>query len=285
MIYAILSAVLMGSTAIFNKFALKEFNPMFATIINALIASIFSLFFVKKFRKLRMNFYVVFVGLFNAAGLLFMFIGLSKLDPGIAMVLGTSYYIFTSMYSVLLFKEKLSVNVLLQIIINIFGIILIIMPSYRMEIPNLIGGIFAVSSALFFATSNSIAKLSKIQADFLVFANNVITFLVIGVLYFTVYGNNSISFSFRGIFFLSIAAFIGSFLGLYFYYKSLSGIDFSIANIVRTLNPITALLLSRLFFPNVITTRQWIGIVIVIFSIYRLNVLINKSRIKLSSEN
>jgi len=119
MIYAILSAVLMGSTAIFNKFALKEFNPMFATIINALIASIFSLFFVKKFRKLRMNFYVVFVGLFNAAGLLFMFIGLSKLDPGIAMVLGTSYYIFTSMYSVLLFKEKLSVNVLLQKIKNI----------------------------------------------------------------------------------------------------------------------------------------------------------------------
>ncbi|ACJ75442.1 permease of the drug/metabolite transporter [Thermosipho africanus H17ap60334] len=279
MIYAILSAVLMGSTAIFNKFALKDFDPMFATVINSLLAGIFSLFFLKKFQKINM--YVIFVGLFNAVGLLFMFMGLSKLDPGIAMVLGTSYYIFTSLYSVLLFKEKISMSVFFQIAVNIFGIILIIMPSYKVENLNLVGGIFSICSALFFATSNSVAKLSKIQADFLVFANNIITFLVISILYFSIYGTSSLSFSLRGFIFLTIASFIGSFLGLYFFYKSLSKIGFSIANIVRTLNPITSLLLSRLFFPNVITMRQWIGIIIVIFSIYRLNVLINRTKVEL----
>jgi len=132
-----------------------------------------------------------------------------------------------------------------------------------------------ISAAFLFASSNSFAKLSGVQPDILVFTNNFITFIIIGLVGMFTHNNTTISFNLISIFLLGLSAFIGSFLGLLFYYKSLRRIKFSLANIVRTVSPLTALILSRIFFPSPISLRQWLGIVLVIFSVYRINVVVS----------
>jgi len=184
MVYAILSAILMGCTAIINKFALLTISPISATVINSLIASIFALIFVKSIKTIKRTILkpaTLLVGIFNAFGLLLMFSGLSRLDPGIASILGTSYYIFAAMSAVYIFKERLRAKVISLIAINITGLVLIIYPSHGVSSLNLIGSMMVISAAFLFASSNSFAKLSGVQPDILVFTNNFITFIIIGL--------------------------------------------------------------------------------------------------------
>jgi len=276
--YAILSAVLMGCTAIINKFALLTISPISATVINSLIASIFALIFVKSIKTIKRTILkpaTLLVGIFNAFGLLLMFSGLSRLDPGIASILGTSYFIFAAVSAVYIFKEKLNAEAFLFIVSSIAGLVLIVYPSHGVSSLDLIGSMMVISAAFLFASSNSFAKLSGVQPDVLVFTNNFITFMIIGLLGMFTHGSKATSFNLIGILLLGSSAFIGSFLGLLFYYKSLRKIKFSLANMARTVSPLTALILSRIFFPSPISFRQWLGIVLVIFSVYRINVVVS----------
>lgn len=194
---------------------------------------------------------------------------MQKLQPVFAIILAT-----------LILKEKLPKNFLKWAGVSIFAALIM---TFGLDIKNLnIGNhtieaaLFAVLAAFSFGFSTVLSKraLKNITYEIGTYLRFVTTSIImfIVVLFAGDFSAVSEVTEFQWIIF-GIIAFTSGGLAIFMYYYGLKRISASVATIAELSFPLTAILLEYFLHDNLLDWLQWIGAIVLIYSIYRVSKL------------
>lgn len=188
--------------------------------------------------------------------------------------------VFAIILAALLLKEKLPKDFLKWAVLSIIGALLM---TFGLNIPNLdtgdqtvIAALFALLAAFSFGFSTVLSKraLKNITYEigtYLRFvATSIIMFFVVLIVGDFSAVNEVTEFQWM---IFGIIAFTSGGLAIFLYYYGLKRISASVATIAELSFPLTAILLEYFLHDNMLDWLQWIGTIILIYSIIRVSKL------------
>lgn len=194
---------------------------------------------------------------------------IQKLQPVFALILAA-----------LLLKEKLPKGFVKWAALSILGAILM---TFGLSIPNLNTGDYTVTAALFallaafsfgFSTVLSKRALKNITYEVGTYLRFVTTAIIMFIVVLVVGDFSAVTevTDFQWMIF-GIIAFTSGGFAIFLYYYGLKRITASVATIAELSFPLTAILLEYFLHDNMLDWLQWIGTIILIYSIIRVSKL------------
>ncbi len=194
---------------------------------------------------------------------------MQKLQPVFALILAA-----------LLLKEKLPKGFIKWAALSILGAILM---TFGLSIPNLNTGDYTVTAALFallaafsfgFSTVLSKRALKNITYEVGTYLRFVTTAIIMFIVVLAVGDFSAVKevTDFQWIIF-GIIAFTSGGFAIFLYYYGLKRITASVATIAELSFPLTAILLEYFLHDNMLDWLQWIGTIILIYSIIKVSKL------------
>ncbi len=278
-----LTAVFWGGTFIAGRIVAQEIRPFTAAFLRFAFASFFLLFFTLKregrpifpgWRTLGLLTILGLSGIF--AYNYFFFSGLKHINAGRASVIIANNPIFITLFSVILFREKISWLKVAGIISSVSGAILVISRGNLQDLGTGfgIGEFFILLCVFSWVVYSLIGKVVMIHMSPL----NAVTFssLIGAFLLFFPSLHESL---FSEIFHYSAAAwfsifylgFFGTVLGFLWYYEGIKSIGPMKSSIFINFVPISAILLSALILGEPLSLTLVGGAFMVITGIYLTN--------------
>jgi drug/metabolite transporter (DMT)-like permease len=194
---------------------------------------------------------------------------MQKLQPVFALILAS-----------LLLKERLPKGFFIWASLSIFGALLM---TFGLNIPNLdtgdhttIAALFALLAAFSFGFSTVLSKraLKNITYEVGTYLRFVTTAIIMFIVVLAVGDFSKLSevSEFQWMIF-GIIAFTSGGLAIFLYYYGLKRVTASVATIAELSFPLTAILLEYFLHDNMLDWLQWIGTIILIYSIIRVSKL------------
>ncbi|WZY00016.1 EamA family transporter [Bacillus sp. FSL W7-1360] len=269
--YNAASIVFTAIGPLMSKFGVIHISPGKAALVNMLTVIVAS-FIWGLISRNKVVFYVakdvMWMALFNAIGVIALFISISLLSPVMIGFLGRLYTIFAVILAVLILKERMTKKEVVFIAVALLGTFLFVGEGGG-ESALLIGVITAIIYTFFFALTNIYIKKTQTKdrnANAILFTNNVIAlgFVLVYVLFTD---DLSTGFRWQGAFFIVLSSLFTGFVGTLLFFKALQYMRFSIANVTRAFSPVLLAVISFPFFPIAITAQNIVGAVILLGSI------------------
>ena len=279
MLYLFLAGILWGTIGIFvktlNSLGADSSLIPFLRMSSALII-ISILAFIKHGRKIFIRdkktlFFCALLG-FICNGLFNVFYTASiKLNGmGIACVLMYTAPIFTAIASRILFHEKFSRLKIFALILNIFGCVLTVTGGNIFHNVNvsLIGVLAGIGSGFGYGMAAIFGKYAGEKTDSLIISVYSYFFAVIFLLVFNTPNFDSAFNDYRIFIVGALYGFIPTALAYLVYYESLKKIkDTSKVPVIASIEPVTAVLIGTLLYNEQISTANFLGFAVVLFSI------------------
>lgn len=280
----IISVLIMSLAPIINKFALGHVNPVQAALLSSIFALVFCYLYARIIGEsitIIKNKYIWLIGLFNALGVICLYSSLNMLSPISVGFIGRFYIVFALLLSVVMLKEKFGRREFYLIILAIVGTFLFVEKDSNYS--SLLGIGLALCYTFFFALTNTLVKITikNVSSNTVLFYNNGISIIFIFV--FAMISGESLSISninYQGITLILLSAFLSGFLGLLLFYEGLRHIDFSLANLIRSLGPIIVAIYSWPFFPIDINVYNITGATFLLISVILLSRKSNTSKLR-----
>lgn len=273
---AILSALLVSSISTLSKPILSNVNPLLLASLVYLLAFLASVPLTRKsmLKSIKKkDWYLIFTisgfGSILAPTLLLM--GLAKTTASDASILLNGETVFTVLFAILLFKEKLKPLGYLAIILVLIGVIVV---TTNLEFSNFLsdlkkeGNLLILSAAICWALDNNLSRIVSHRVDIsrLVQLKSIIGG---GILFVVVLLSkipiNVTPLQIPNILFLGILGFGFS---LYFFLHSLKRIGTVRTILIFSTSSIFGLVFATIFLHEPIGTYQLIAIAIMLFGIY-----------------
>lgn len=280
----ILTAFLWGGTFIAGKGLAGKVDPYSAAFLRFAIASVFLIFLTRKAEgrlpkingKQAMN--ILFLGLTGifAYNILF-FTGLSLINANRASLIIATNPIFISLFSVLLFKDKLSFLKLTGLVLSVSGALVVISSG---DISNIFNtGIGRGELAIFGCVISwvSYSLMGKPLMQTLSPMAAVCYSAVAGtlMLFFPALAHGLFSniptYGFMEWVDLFYLGFFGTVLGFFWYYEGIQKIGPMKAGVFINFVPVSAILLSYFILNEPVTRELLVGAVLVIAGVYLTN--------------
>lgn len=270
-LYALLSATAFGIMPMFAKIAYKNgSNPASSLLFRFLIAGLILLIYLSINRisikiSLKQFLILIFTGIFGYTfTTITLFISYNYLDSGLATSLHYIYPALVCIFSFILYKEKITTEKLLSLILSIGGVYALI--AFENRTLNFTGILLALLSGVGYAVNVILLSLKKVKS----LDNRVVTmYICLGAsLGMFIYGlitdslifkiNTEIVISYLG---LSIVSTIASML---FLLKAIKTIGSSSASILGTFETVISIILGILFLNERLTLSLIIGTFMII---------------------
>ncbi len=275
-LFNVLSVFMLAIGPLLSKFGLLQISPAKAALINVLtiIAACFLFgLFTKKYVTLYLEKNIILSAVFNAMGIIFLFLSIDLLSPVEIGFLGRFYTVFAVILAVIFLNEKLSKKETFFIIFAMLGTFLFVETGGNYT-NHLIGSFFAILYTFFFALTNIFIKKSMSKqksSNSIMFTNNCISLFFI-LSYSIIKGELFDGhYTFEGVGYLVLSTLFGGFLGTILLYEALRYLRFSIANVTRAFSPLLLAFISYPFFPIELTVKNTAGAFILIISILLLS--------------
>lgn len=290
-LFVLLAATMWGGAGIFVKLAaicgIKEmqivfFRAFFSSVILALII----LFKNKQLFKVK----VKDIWLFAAAGVysivLFNFSyykTMSLTSLSVAAVLLYTAPIFVCVLSVLLFKEKITINKIIALIIAFVGCCFvsgIFSQSQRITLAALGFGLLTGFGYSLYTIFSQVL-LNKGYGSFTITFYTFL-FAALGSLPLMNVAKtfNQVATEPRGILVMLLMAVLNTVIPYLLYTSGLKGVPTSVAPIIATIEPVVATVISVSVYHEAFEIWHFIGIVLVLLSVLVLNLRVNKNEAK-----
>lgn len=268
LMYTFLSILFMSIGPTINKFALTSISPLTLVFYNSLLCCLLTAPFIyKTLFKISVQEikFLLIAGILNGVSLLFLFYGLNKSSPALVSMLNRSYIIFSILIGAIILKEKIVKIDWGLIFFTIIGFILFMMKKDITQFQ--MGALLGIFSGLLFSLCNLTikAKLSKTSSYITLFSINFTSaFIFFFVCLLKGPKNFTLPSEPRVLTFIFLGAFLGSFLGLLFFYTSIKTIPFYKANLYRSISPVVSLLCGLIFFPVSLSATNIAGLIILL---------------------
>lgn len=273
---AILSALLVGSISTLSKPILSNVNPLLLASLVYLLAFLASVPLTRKsmLKPIKKKDWYLILAISGFGSILaptLLLMGLAKTTASDASILLNGETVFTVLFAILLFKEKLKPLGYLAIILVLIGVIVV---TTNLEFSNFLsdlkkeGNLLILSAAICWALDNNLSRIVSHRVDIsrLVQLKSIIGggILFVIVLLSKIPINITPS-EIPNILFLGILGFGFS---LYFFLHSLKRIGTVRTILIFSTSSIFGLVFATIFLHEPIGTYQLIAIVIMLFGIY-----------------
>lgn len=294
--FVLIAAVMWGGAGIFVKlaanFGIKEmqivfFRAFFSTAILALVI----IFKNKHFFKVRLRDLWVFAsaGIFSIVLFNFSYYKTMALTSlSVAAVLLYTAPIFVCVLSVIIFREKITVNKILALIIAFVGCLFVsgvFSSEYRLTATALIFGLltgFGYSLYTIFSQlllNRGYNSLTITFYTFLFAALGSLPFIKVEKTY------DAVTSAPLGLLVMVSMALLNTVIPYLLYTAGLRGVPTSVAPIIATIEPVVATVISVTVYNEVFEIGHFLGIVLVLLSVLVLNLKVNKNENKSKCEN
>lgn len=268
--FSILSAAFFSIQFPIIKVALNTINSAQAAVLEALftvaLCWVVSLF-TKKPVTIQEPRVMVLAGLLNALGLIFLFESLALINPATVGFIGRLYFVYTSVLSLIYFKEWPTPLETFAIPGTILGLFLF---SFRdFDTTEVMGVVMGSLYPLCFAAQNAVIKRRVELEDMnsVLLHNKIWALLFLTIYAISKHGLSTLRMEPTGVGLVFLSTFFATFLGLLLFYRALRSTKFSLANIVKGSEIFFILGFSYLFFPIHLTPVNLVGGAIVFFCI------------------
>ena len=212
---------------------------------------------------------LLIAGLLNAAGLIFLFEGLARVNPGILGLIGRLYFVYAMLISYLYFQERPHRVEMALIAFAILGVFLVSFQTGGTSVGSALGIIFAFLYPALFAIQNALIKpIVRTLDTSTVLLNTKAYALVPLLIYFMArHSGADHPVSFAGVEIIFVSTFLSTFLGLLLFYKALGIATFRLANLMKVTEPVFVLIFSYALFPVALTPQNIIGTLLILASV------------------
>ena len=279
-----LTAIFWGGTFIAGRVVTKHMGPFSAAFLRFFIASVFLVAFTWKTERkipLLTQRQMLFLTLLGLSGIFaynyFFFSGLKSVHAGRAAIIIANNPIFISLFSVIIFREKVTALKVIGILLSVSGAIWALS---RGDL-ELITGQFGLGEFYIFMCVVSFVVYTMIGKAVMV---NLSSF--VSVTYSSVIGTLLLVFpatqegmwgqlagfnmtAWLNVFYLG---FFGTVLGFIWYYEGIKNLGPMKASIFINFVPISAIILSYFILKEPITVSLFGGAILVIMGVYLTNV-------------
>lgn len=269
-----LSSVLFAVMSILVKIVSHTFSAMFISLIRFIIG-IISGYFLLKFQKIPIKIYDtkswVLRGIFGAAGMITMYIGISLTSSGRATMLSNTYPAFVAFFGWIFFKEKISPISIVSLTLCIVGSAFIFWDnSNYSRLGDFIALLSGISGGM---AINYLRKGVNVDNPIIIYLSTCIFGLIL--IPFTLNEWHKLNFLNSGyLLLIAIIAFLAQVTMTwgYRYVEATKGSIISFTGIPLTL------LLSYLFVNEIFKSKFFLGIILIIFGLF-LTIYLNKIKI------
>lgn len=279
-----LTAIFWGGTFIAGRVVTKHMGPFSAAFLRFFIASVFLVAFTWKTERkipLLTQRQMLFLSLLGLSGIFaynyFFFSGLKSVHAGRAAIIIANNPIFISLFSVIIFREKVTALKVIGILLSVSGAIWALS---RGDL-ELITGQFGLGEFYIFMCVVSFVVYTMIGKAVMVNLSPLVSVTyssVIGTLLLVfpatqegmwgqVAGFNMTAW--LNVFYLG---FFGTVLGFIWYYEGIKNLGLMKASIFINFVPISAIILSYFILKEPITVSLFGGAILVIMGVYLTNV-------------
>lgn len=270
--FSLLSSMLFATQFPLIKLGLGHIPAPVAAIFECLFTGLLCLLSAKVLRhsaKLVFKKELLFAGLLNAVGLIFLFEGLARVHPGILGLIGRLYFVYAMLISYLYFQERPSRVEMLLIASAIFGVFLISFQTGGTSAGSALGIIFAFLYPALFAIQNALIKPIVRTLDTSTVLLNTKVYALVPLLIYCLarHDVSEAPVSFQGIGIIFVSTFLSTFLGLLLFYKALGIATFRFANLMKATEPVFVLLFSCMLFPVALTPQNVLGTLLILASV------------------
>ncbi|MEJ8553816.1 DMT family transporter [Tepidibacter sp. Z1-5] len=277
-----LSVTMWGLSFLSIKITLNVFGPMTLAALRFLIASII-LFVVMKIKEPDTKLQREDVKCMATAGIVGVSIyyclenyGIKYISSSQASLITGTIPIFSLIVDSVILKNKLSVNNIIGVLLSVFGIYFIIGGNIRLESSELLGYIFmfgSVFSWVFYnyATKNLFEKYSQLAIVFY-----QIIFGTIVLIPFALFENNNWNLMNNVVVynFLYLALFCSA-IAYVLYMYALENLGSTVTTLYLNFAPIVTVLGGYFIFNEVMNKNQMIGVILIVSSVYVVNLKIS----------
>lgn len=280
-VYVLLAGILWGTMGVFstklNALGMGSFDiAQVRVTLGLVLVGLYLAIFDRKMFRVKLKDLWCFIGTGVVSLLLFSccyFSAIELTGLSVAAVLLYTAPTFVMLMSLILFKEKMTANKLIALLLSLWGCILVSGVLSGGSV-NFAGILFGLGSGFFYALYSIFGRFA-INRGYGSWTMVFYTFLFcsIGSAFFTdwkvVYKVATLSVSSWIIF--GGTALITAFLPYVFYSKGLEGMESSKASIIASVEPVVGTIMGMLFFGQFPTVLGYIGIVLVLGAIVMLN--------------
>lgn len=288
-IFLLLTVAFWGISFVSTKICLEAFKPMSLAFYRFLIGSVF-LFLILKYLKENLRFeksdfiYFLLTGVFGIS-LYFYFenTGIVYLSPSIASIIIGTIPVFIVIIETIFYKEIFTLQKLLSLLFSIVGLILVVNFNLKTVSKNDLYGYIMMFGAVLsfiifsFATKPISKKYSNIKLTFYQSIFGTVTLLP-----FIFSKNfNMIKFNSNLLIHFLFLSIICSALSYYFYLYAFKELGPCVCALYINLSPVFTIIFEFIIFKNIINKKQIIGAILIILSVYIINIkAIKNSHIK-----
>ncbi|MCT4584377.1 MAG: DMT family transporter [Peptostreptococcaceae bacterium] len=278
-IFLLLAVAFWGISFVSTKICLDVFQPMSLAFYRFLIGSTF-LFLILRYLKENLKFdksdfiYFLLTGVFGIS-LYFYFenTGIIYLSPSIASIIIGTIPVFIVIIETIFYKEIFTFQKLLSLSLSIIGLILVVDFNLKTIDKNDLYGYIMMFGAVLafvvfsFATKPISRKYSNIKLTFYQSIFGTVTLLP-----FIFFENiNMINFNNNLLIHFLFLSIICSALAYYFYLYAFKELGPSICALYINLSPVFTIIFEYIIFKNIINKKQIFGAILIILSVYIIN--------------
>ena len=277
-IFVILAAALWGTIGIFGKqLSILGFSTLQIVSIRAVISSIaIGIFLLIRNRELlKIDFhdslYFVGTGIFSFVFFNWCyFIAINKTSLSVAAILLYTAPTIVMIFSVLLFKEKMTKRKIVSLILTFMGCIFVTAFVNNAGQNISISGVLAgLGSGLGYALYSIFGRYALRKYDSITVTLYTFVFASIGLIPISnLKGMISLFSNINAVYYAISLALLTTVLPFLLYTKGLSYLETSKASIIATLEPVVATIIGILVFSEPITFFKVSGILIVLFAVF-----------------
>lgn len=278
----VLSVVLSSMAMICYKLALIKCNPLFVLIISVLGSGSMALVTLIIFRKMPLytiNYIeLIQASLLNFLGLLLLIFSLDVLDPVVTTVLGRCSLLFSTIFALVILKEKITKSSCVFSTIGLIGLILFLYNDQLIfEKVYISGIIFVLSYSFIFSYVWVILRKNSQKEDRITFLSLVMILTLVFILFFisSISCHKYIHYAIenRNECILVITGGILSFLSVLSFFYGIQNIKYTYAIFIRSLSPIVTMILSIPFFTLAFSAINIFGMVICFYSLISISII------------
>ncbi len=266
-----LSAVLFAVNSVIVKIAAENFSGLFISTIRFVFGIVFTvsaIFFTKEKFKIINKKYWLLRGIAGAIAMICFYVAIHLTSSGRTTLLEKIYPIFVTILGFLLYKEKITKNIVISLICCTVGVFFVL---YDGSDYNIIGDLIALCSGI--AASFAILFLKKgreTDSSLIIYLSPCLFGMVTLPFTFNEFANITLN-GFVLLFFIGLLTFLAQVMMTYGYKE----IPASKGSIIFYLETILTILLSLLIIDEILTVRFFIGFALVIIGL----IINNYSRI------